>query len=88
MKEEVKTMKKLLIWAIGFVLLPAFTLMSGSFNMEEYDDFALSNYSIFAIDNVKIYRNSIINSGDVGVLNKGMMDVSTRVSVSRRTLSV
>lgn len=72
MKKQLKIIIMLCIMA--FFLLPGLTIFGASFNVEGYDENAIYNFSVFAINNVWVLKNSIINSGDVGVSSTGEMN--------------
>ncbi len=64
-----KRAKKFYIVIPLLVLLPAFAGLGGSFNVDPYEDNMFYSHSIFATNNVRISNHSIINSGNVGVMN-------------------
>jgi Leucine-rich repeat (LRR) protein len=51
------------------LLIPAFTGLGGSINVDPYEDNMFYSHSIFATNTVRISNNAIINSGNVGVMN-------------------
>lgn len=72
MKKQLKII--IMLCSAAFILLPGLTISGASFNVEGYDENAISNFSIFAINNVWVLKNSVINSGDVGVSGTGEMN--------------
>jgi hypothetical protein len=74
-----------MLFIVLFVFI-SISIYGASFNVEETDENSVSSYVIFATDSVWVFRDSVIHSGNIGVMNKGesfFLDDNIEVVIDR-----